>query len=426
MRFIRNYINQEVSYFRKLQADAQRLLLSIFLRDLVSPIFGLFINAFLWRQSQDLILVAIFNFAFFLVIPAGFYLNGLLLKKFSPGFLYFLSLLFSGIVVAGLIFLPSITYITVIAFGVLEGVCSGIYWAARNLLTLKTTHSDNRIYFSSLESASGTITGVFIPLVIGWFIAFGSIVHLYSKLQGYQMLAIVMLGTLGTVAFVTRKVSIKQYDIGHLFLKSPSKNWQKFQIIQFIWGLNSGITTFIPALLILILVGQEEALGTVQSASAIITAILMFALAKYLHVSHRLLLIFLSAILLIIGASIFGIVYSALGVFILIACQALAGSFEWVGFSSLNYDLIDNDGEAKANHYAYVCDQELYLNAGRVLAILLFIAIIQFGSKELALRFSPLIVATLQIFAYTFAKSITLQSPNTTAALDLKPLNKEG
>lgn len=427
MRFIHNVVNQEVSHFKKLHTDAQRLLLSIFLRDLVGPIFGLFINAFLWRQSQDLILVALFNLAFFLVIPAGFYLNGALLKRLSPGLIYFLSLLSSGAVAAGLIFLPQVSYNTVIIFGLLQGLVSGVYWAIRNLLTLKTTQSDNRIYFSSLESVSGTTTGVFIPVLIGWFITLGTILHLYSPIHGYQMTAIFMLAVIGVTALVVRRLSIKKYDAGRLFVTNPSKNWQRFQAIQFVWGLNNGIVTFIPALLILILVGQEAELGTVQSATAIFTSILLFALAKYLHTGHRLLLIFLSAVLLTVGAATFGIVYSAIGVFILIACQALASSFEWVGFSSLNYDLIDENGKEKANHYAYVCDQEIYLNAGRVIAILLFIAIILFGSKELALRFAPLIVGVLQIFAYFFARSIENHNKTKTkeVALNLELLNQK-
>lgn len=127
MRFIHDFINKEIFHFKKLHADAQSLILSIFLRDLIGPILSIFINAFLWRQSQDLILVALFNLAFFLTIPLGFYLNGVLLKLFSPGRLYFVSLLFSGIVAAGLIFLPSISYSIVFTFGILEGLFSGIY-----------------------------------------------------------------------------------------------------------------------------------------------------------------------------------------------------------------------------------------------------------------------------------------------------------
>ncbi len=406
MNLIKNFINQEVIYFRNLQHDAQRLLFSIFLNNLIDPMLGLFLNAFLWRQSHDLQLVAFYNLIVFSLIAGGFYLNGILLKKFSPKTLFFLALIIFGFATSLLIFLPKFSYLTILFFGIIDGLCAGVYWGNRNLLTLKTTQSDNRIYFSSIETASGTITNVFVPLFIGWFIAFGDIIHLYSPIHGYQILSLLMLLIIGVIAIIMRTISIKQYAVGRLFVTKVSQNWQKFRLIQFVWGLNNGVTSFIPALLILILVGQEATLGTVQSASAIFTSILVFTLAKYLHIKHRLPLILTSAAFLIVGAGIFGLLYSALGVFILIASQGLAASLEWVAFSSLNYDLIDKDGEAKINHYAYVCDQEIYLNGGRVIAILLFIAIIHFGSKELALRFSPFIVAILQIFAYLFAKSI--------------------
>ena len=95
--------------------------------------------------------------------------------------------------------------------------------------------------------------------------------------------------------------------------------------------------------------------------------------------------------------------YSALAVTVFFACQALSQPFMWVALNSLNYDLIDN-GKREA-HYAYVCDKELYLNAGRILAILVFIGIVYSYSAEVALRFSPLIVAVSQVGLILLARS---------------------
>ncbi len=146
----------------------------------------------------------------------------------------------------------------------------------------------------------------------------------------------------------------------------------------------------------LILVGQEEALGIVQSASAILTSILIFALAKYLHVRHRMTLITLAILIAIIGAGSLSIFYSALAVIFFIACQAVIEPFNWIAMNS-------HDPE---KHYAYVCDQEMYLNIGRVVSILFFIALVHFSSQMLALRFTPLILVIIQIPLFFLAKSI--------------------
>lgn len=409
MNIVKNFISKEMSYFKKLHAEAQRLISSIILFNLISPIFGIFVNAFLWRQSQDMILVAVFNLVFFMLIPFAFYANGLLLKKFAPNILCYTSLAIEGLVIASLIFFDTITYTTVVIIAVLYGITAGIYWANRNLLKLKTTQSHDRIYFTSIEASSGTVTGVFIPLFIGWFIALGSIIHLYSHVQGYQMISLMMLIIIAAIGFVMHGHAIK-HTAGKLLVRNISKSWRRFRVLEFFYGLNNGMLIFIPTLMVLILVGNEEALGTIQSLSAIIASLIVYILAKYLDVKHRVLLFAVSTILLLIGGSVFGMLYSAFAVAIFFACSALSQPLSWIAISSLNLDMIDKNQHE--HHYAYVCDQEIYLNGGRVVGIILFIAAVYFLSNEQALRYTPFFMAASQLLVLLLAKSVEKHHAN--------------
>lgn len=402
MRFIRNIVSQEVSHFKQLHTEAQRLIGSIFLFNLISPIFGIFVNAFLWRQSQDMILVALFNLTFYTFIPFAFYLNGFLLRKFAPNILCYTSLAIEGVVVASLIFFSHITYPTAVIFGILYGLTAGVYWANRNLLKLKTTQSHDRIYFTSLEAASGNVTGVFVPLFIGWFITIGSIIHLYTPVQGYQMAAFLMLLIIAITGIVMHGHSVK-HTIGKLWISNAQTSWQRLRILQFCVGLSNGMLIFIPTLMVLILVGNEATLGTIQSLSAIIASLIIYILAKHLHVKHRVMLFLIGAMLAILAGGIFGIFYSAIAVAVYFALIALAQPFQWVAISSLNLDLIDK--ETGDRHFAYVADQEIYLNSGRVLGVIIFITAIHFYSSETALRFTPLMMGLSQILVLILAKS---------------------
>jgi MFS transporter, YQGE family, putative transporter len=402
MRFIRTFLNREISYFKKLHQEAQRLLVSSVLFNLISPIFGIFVNAFLWRQSQDMILVALFNLIFFGVIPIAFYLNGFLLRKFAPNVLCYTALGIEGIVVASLIFLSNISYEITVIFGILYGLTAGFYWANRNLLKLKTTQSHDRFYFTSIEAASSNVTGVFVPLFIGWLITFGSIIHFYTPLQGYRIVAFLMLLIIGITGIVMHGHSVK-HTTGKLLLKNAQTSWQRLRIVQFFIGLGGGMSIFVPTLMVLILVGNEATLGTIQSLSAIIASLIVYILAKYLRVRHRVLLFSISAGLVILGGSIFGYFYSALAVAVFFALMALAQPFIWMAISSLNLDLIDK--ETGDRQYAYVADQEIYLNGGRVVGILLFITGIHFFSSETALRYTPLFMGLSQLIIIFFAKS---------------------
>ena len=99
-------------------------------------------------------------FLLFLGLPLGFYFNGLLLRKFSSSLLYIFGLLLMGVSVTGIIFTSPHQIVTVALFGFIYGISLGIFWANRNLLTLITTTSENRIYFSGIESSSATIIGM--------------------------------------------------------------------------------------------------------------------------------------------------------------------------------------------------------------------------------------------------------------------------
>lgn len=405
MNHLTQLLQKEVQHFQRLGDQAQRFMISLFLYTLISPIFGIFINAFLWRQSQDLVQVALYNLVSFIAVPFGFYLNGIMLKRYPSTQLYFFGLLTGAITAATLIFLSNITLLTILIFGFINGITIGLYWANRNLLTLRTTHSDNRIYFSGIETISQTTSGIIIPIIVGFFITSGTTLALYTPLVAYKILAVMLLVMSVIIGLHILGMAPTKERISSLWVTSANKRWQKFRWYEICVGFLTGTTAFLPALMVFVLVGKEDALGTIQSLSAIISAFVVYQLAKKLTIKHRLHLVTYSIVISFIGAGLFSLFFSSFGVIIFFATAAIAGPFLLVSLNSLNYDLIDEDSQS-ANHYAYVCDQEIYLNLGRVIAIAFFIVLIYLFSKDFALRFTPLAYAAFQIFLYLIARSL--------------------
>ena len=405
MQQITSLLSKEHNHFNRLSSQSQKLLASILLYGVIGPLFGIFANAFIFRQTQSFSLTADYNLTLFIGIPLGFYVNGLLLRKFSANFLYFVSLFFMSVIITGLIFLQHLSLWIICAFGGIDGIAVGMYWANRNLLTLKTTTSQNRIYFSGIESLTITFTNIIIPAIIGWFLIFGTTHHLYSTIDAYKTVAVTMLFIVTIIGFLMMSFTIKYGSVQTLILRRPHASWNKFRLLQLILGLMSGMSALIPTLMVLTLLGKEDTLGTVQSLSSILSSVIVYQLAKKLGTQQRYRLLQISFLLGIIGAGFFSIYYSGFGVVIFFAAQALTTPLIWIATQSLNYDLIDKDPD-QSKHYAYVCDQEIYLNAGRIIAILLFIGMITLSSNTIALRFTPLIFTATQIFLVILGKSI--------------------
>jgi YQGE family putative transporter len=351
-----------------------------------------------------MILIAAYNLSVFLTIPVGFYLNGFLLKKFQTNKLYCFGIITQAFIIALLIFLPETTIIAIIVFGLLYGIAMGMYWANRNLLTLRSTHSDNRIYFSGLETILNRISEIIAPIMIGFFITSGSFFSLYTPLIAYKILAIFMILISLLIGYSTMNMQTPREDNVTLWLHNAPKQWQKFRWYEIYVGFISGIETLLPVLMIFVLVGEENSLGTIQSISAILSALVVYEIAKKLKIQQRVLLVLISTSISILGAISFSFFYSAIVVFIFFVAIEIASPILYIALSSLNYDLIDKK-ETSAHHYAYICDQELYLNGGRVVAMILFLYLIHTYSNTFALRFMPIAYAMVQLLVFFVAKT---------------------
>ena len=78
--------------FASLPEPARSLLVSFIAFGVAAPLLTLFTNAFLWRQSQDLVLVTLFNGAWMAGVALSFILNGYLLRAMQLSWLSALEL----------------------------------------------------------------------------------------------------------------------------------------------------------------------------------------------------------------------------------------------------------------------------------------------------------------------------------------------
>ena len=105
-----NRFAREKSHFDDLGVVVKHLLLSYSLYLISYPVMGIFINAYFWRQSNDVSLIAAYNLGFFVALPLGFYLNGLLLKKIHILKLYWVGGVLQGLAAFLAIFIPFLDF----------------------------------------------------------------------------------------------------------------------------------------------------------------------------------------------------------------------------------------------------------------------------------------------------------------------------
>lgn len=390
-------LKTEISHFKDLPLESQKILISYMLFSVSYPIIGIFVNAFLWRQSKDLTVVGFYNLCFGIGLCIGSYVNGLLLRKIKASYLYYLGCLLQGIIAFALIFFVSTNLFFILFYGTIYGIGSAFFWSNRHLFTLNFTDIKRRFYFNSLESSSDTIISIIMPFIIGWFIATSDKTNLYSTTDAYKISTFFALIFLSIAGLLVRGLSINVDKLKSVFFKNESQRWNLFRSIVFLRGISSGIFLFLPTLVILIFIGKEGALGTIQSSISLVTAIFVYYIGRKVGINNRFKVMFFGIVIVLTGASIFSFFYSSLAALIYICLNTFSNPLILTPSQNLYFETLEKEGQLKHHPYNYIFDQEVFLNLGRTFGIVIFLGIVQFLSQDSALRFTPLIVSLVQI-----------------------------
>lgn len=387
-----------MSHYHKLSSESRRLLLSILLFTIALPLLSVFVNSFLWRNSQSVEVILIYNMATFIGMPLGFFINSWLLKKYASKTLYFWGSLLQGLIVAGILFMPASGIGLITISGVAMGFVSGIYWANRIMINLYSTTSHQRTYFISLELILVTLMGILMPLFTGWFIVSGE--HFFTNWSqtAYQFLALIVIVVMffcGRIVLGNKVVVPRMTEI--VSLKATTR-WRKMRFLSLIAGMVHGMEVVLPGLLVLLLVGRERSLGTVMAVSGLFVSIALYQIAKKVGKRYRIRTFTMAVVLSVSASLMIGSNYTAVGAILYFILNSFASTFRGTILGPVGLDVIMAESTRHKTHsYLYLADREFYVNVGRNIALSgLFILYLYF--HNFAFQIAP-ILFTLPLLA---------------------------
>ncbi|HYD35358.1 MAG TPA: MFS transporter [Vitreimonas sp.] len=405
--WISKYFHHELTHFKTLSETAQRHLISIAVYELTYPLLFIFLNAFILRQTSSFAAVAIYNLGMFCALPLTFYLNGMALKRTKIHYPYILGIIGQGLAASLVFFFPLSSLWSLFGFGLLQGIPMGFYWANRNFVNLDATTDDNRNYYNGIEMLLTTIAGIITPAVLGWIIRLGDFVTLYTAEQAYQGLNIVALGLLLFSGWLLMAARIDNPLFNKLLLGRATPLWNVARLLEVLRGVQNGFDLFLAPLVSFTFFGKEGTFGALQSTSAVLDALALYAIARYAKPKHRLKALGLGVALLVVSTCLFSFQFSFLAALIFSLLMRPIFHLNWTVSNPITMRVIDEeDGGDPTNNYAYVVDREFFLNIGRVAGIGLFFAFLQYSTQEQALRWVPLVPAFLQVGLWWCAKKL--------------------
>ncbi|MCD7972380.1 MAG: MFS transporter [Candidatus Azobacteroides sp.] len=399
----------DIKLFLNQPRNTRILLLTSFLYAFVLPVVDIFVAAYIMRNSADVGRVMIYQLTVYTGIPLTFLVNGFLLNKISPGKLYAFGMLLSGISMLVMTSLPALNFLGISIAGLIMGMSFGFFWANRDYLVLICTNDSNRNYYYGLETFFNTFTFVIVPVTIGWFIqsseGFG---WTESTNAAYRMVIFAVIGVTILASLLINKGTYKKPQKSRFVYFKYDKLWYKMLVVAAMKGLVQGFIVTAPAMLIMKIVGEEGALGTIQSISSLLTALLMYLIGRYSKPEHRLRIYAVAVLLFVIGTFINSVFFNVASVLIFLLIMIVARPMFDLAYFPLQMRIIDYLKEKeKRSEYSYIFNHELGLYVGRFLGCGTFILINYCVSDNVALIFTLPFVTVLQAFSYFIVKNIS-------------------
>jgi YQGE family putative transporter len=394
-----NRVLREYRVFAAQPRSMRILLITNIVYALVLPVLEIFVAAYVMRNSHDVSKVVTYQLAIYAATPLAFLCNGYLLGRIGIQRMYAAGMLLSAVALMVMTSSNVITPWAIAISGALMGLASGLFWANRGFLALSTTTDENRNYYYGVETFFLTISSVAVPAAIGWFIE-AAAHHGWvggDRNAAYRVVAVgCLLLTIVASVIINMGLYSNPPKTRFVYLRFHTL-WYRMLGLAALKGLAQGYLVTAPAMLIMMLVGQEGALGLIQAGGGIVSSFILYAAGRLAQPKHRVAVFAAGLLVFAAGCLLSTALFDAKGVLIFMACLVLAKPILDLAYFPIQMLLIDTVSAMEdRNQYAYIFSHEIGLFAGRLMGCGLFILLAIFVSHRAALKYALPTIAILQ------------------------------
>jgi len=131
-------------------------------------IFQIFLNIFIWKQTEDIRLIAIFNLVYLSVHTLTFALFSPIVKRWYRNLLHFTSLIWFAGVFLWIMYLSESAVDHLVWVGASIGFFNSIYWVTYHNTQFDITSYRNRWNYEWIRKAGRMLISIIIPVLV-WF-----------------------------------------------------------------------------------------------------------------------------------------------------------------------------------------------------------------------------------------------------------------
>lgn len=338
---------------------------------------GLFLNLYLWRLTEDLVVNALYNIITFAVTPIGFAAGGWISKKRDRMLTYRWGIVLIAIFYLFVIITGENVPQYYILFAVFNGIASGFYWTGYLVLQYDVSTEANRIRFLAINMVTFNTAGLLGPALAGF------IIQRNDGLSGYLIIFTFAFVMFVIAAVISLRIPTVESHHKIYYLKLMGEvmkrnvRWVRSLYSFFVLGLFQGIMLFLPNILLFQAVNREDwvgYLGVCFSALTVATGYVISRKAKKENVRQY---VALSTTGTVIGAALLLIEVELWSVVLFMIIFSICNPLAINTLTSYYFRMMGTLPLKGQLRVESVVMREVFVNIGRVVSIA---ALVLFGS----------------------------------------------
>ncbi|MCH6266607.1 MULTISPECIES: MFS transporter [Neobacillus] len=391
----------------ELTKDLTLLLMIGGLYSLSVALSNTFVNIYLWKQTGQYSDLALYNLSIVVLQPLTFILAGRWAKKIDRVIVLrigvsFLAFFYLAVLLSGT---KAATYLLLL--GGLLGVGYGFYWLAYNVLTFEITEPETRDFFNGFLGILSSLGGMIGP------IAAGVIITRFEKFTGYTIVFGLSLGLFALAVLLSFSLKPRPAKGRYCFKRileerKQNENWRLITNAHFFQGLREGTFLFVISVFVYISTGSEMALGTFGLLNSGISFVAYFLASRLIKKSYRKKAILIGGLMLYAAVILIAWEVNYAKLLIYAAMIAIAYPLLLVPYMSTTYDVIGSGWKAAEMRIEYIVVREIFLNVGRIVSVLAFLAAVTLFNEEKSIPYLLLILGAGHTLIYLFIKRVRL------------------
>ena len=387
-----------------LRRDFRTLLIIAGLYALGISLSNTFVNIFIWKQYNDLLVLGYYNAIVFLAQLISTVFAGKVAKSKDRVLVLRLGVVFYTFFYVAVLLTKNWPVEKIILLGILLGVGGGFYWLSFNLLCFEITSPETRDRFNGMVgmlASGGTLIGPMTSALI---------INKFNQ-NGYYYVFVLSLSLFVVASvfsiFLHRRKRMGKFDLN--VARQTSKKIKPFRLItwaNFFQGLREGVFAFAITTYIFMVTNNELAIGKYMLINSILSIVFYYIVSKYVKVKNRKWSILIGAFFLFVSLFLLLGDISYWNFIVYSIVIAIMYPFLLVPFQSLSYDIIGKLPNLVEYRLEYIVWKQLYLNSGRLIAVIFYLIILASFPLKLAISIILLTLGSGHSIIYFLVKKL--------------------